>query len=66
MKHSMPADRWQRSSYCEHMNCVEVCRNPDGVLVRNSTTDTLASIISFPPLAWVRFLTEIKASRFDV
>jgi hypothetical protein len=55
---------WKKSSYSDTIDCVEVLRLPDEVLVRDSKNpdgDTLA----ISTAGWTNFLADIRDGKFD-
>jgi hypothetical protein len=55
---------WWRSSYCADNACVEVARDGDVVLIRNSERPD--DIIRCTTSGWTAFLAEIKAGDIPV
>jgi hypothetical protein len=56
---------WRTSSYTSGNGaCVEIAELPDMTAVRD-TKDRQGAMLIFSPLAWSRFVGEVKAARFD-
>jgi hypothetical protein len=49
---------WQRSSFCNGGDCLEVARQDDAVLVRNSRDP--GSWLSFSAASWDEFVSKVK------
>lgn len=63
VEHGATRPRWQRSTRCEHANCVEVSLGGE-VLMRNSARPEEPSL-KFEPAAWRDFVAAIKSGLFD-
>jgi uncharacterized protein DUF397 len=55
---------WLRPSECSGGNCVEVARDGDRILIRNSS-DTEAGTASFDGDEWSAFTRAVRRGQFD-
>jgi len=58
----MPQE-WRRSSFCGDGACVEVAREGDEILVRDSK-DSDGPVLRFTPEEWAAFLGGVEAGEF--
>jgi Domain of unknown function (DUF397) len=67
MRHDLPEDRWQKSSYSSDTggNCVETQLTPDGFVAVGDSKDRSQGAFTFPPRAWEAFVNSVKAGNFD-
>lgn len=58
--------RWRKSTYSgtQGGNCVELARDEQGLLARDSKAP-LSGMLSFAAVSATAFLTAVKAGRFD-
>jgi hypothetical protein len=56
--------RWHKSSFSAVGNCVEVARNGNQILVRDST-DPLGPTLSYTGSEWDAFVQGVKQEEFD-
>jgi len=57
--------RWRKSSRSSTGNCVEVWRQPDEVLLRDSK-DPHGAVLTFDRSAFSGFLAGVQAGEFDL
>jgi hypothetical protein len=55
---------WRRSTYCSSGGCVEVAREGQDIVVRNSTDGD--NVVAFAPDAWTDFVQAIRDGEFDL
>jgi hypothetical protein len=55
---------FRKSSFCGSSACVEVARDGDGVLVRDSK-DPAAAPLRFTADEWAAFVAGVRAGEFD-
>ncbi|WP_073251549.1 DUF397 domain-containing protein [Cryptosporangium aurantiacum] len=55
--------KWRRSSYCGHASCLEMCRDDQRVLVRNSAAPHGAQL-ELSAALWREFVEAAKAGAF--
>jgi Domain of unknown function (DUF397) len=54
---------WRKASFCASNECVEVARQDDLILVRDSE-DASGSVLRYTTEEWLSFVREIKAGEF--
>jgi hypothetical protein len=54
---------WQKASYCQSGECVEVVSKDGQVLVRNSQRPQ--RIVRYTPAEWQAFVQGVRAGEFD-
>jgi predicted secreted Zn-dependent protease len=59
----MPDLTWQKSSYSQQGNCIEIARHGPDVIIRD--TDNPANFITVTAADWQAFLAGVKADEFD-
>jgi hypothetical protein len=55
---------WRRASYCASNECLEVARQDDLILLRDSK-EASGSVLRYAPEEWLAFVRGIKAGEFD-
>lgn len=56
--------QFKKSSACsDSCCCVEVARQPDGIVVRDSKT---GGVLTYTPDEWTAFIQGVKAGEFDI
>jgi hypothetical protein len=55
---------WRKSSFSGTIDCVEVRRERDQILVRDSK-DPAGPHLAFPPGAWISFVTAVRSGLLD-
>ena len=58
--------RWVRVSRCDHGQCVEVARGPDGVYVRDSKLGDASPVLGFTNAEWEAFVAGVKRGEVDL
>lgn len=68
MRHDLPEDLWQKSTYSSDTggNCVETQLTPDGLVAVGDSKDRAQGAFAFQPDAWEAFINAVKASRFGL
>ncbi len=68
MRHALPEDLWQKSSYSSDTgaNCVETQLTLDGLVAVGDSKDRSLGAFTFQPHAWEAFVGSVKAGDFDL
>jgi Domain of unknown function (DUF397) len=68
MRHDLPQDLWQKSSYSSDNgpNCVETQLTPDGYVAVGDSKDRSQGAFTFRPHAWEAFVNSVKSGHFDL
>lgn len=58
-----PAPAWRKASFCAAGECVEIARQNDMIVLRNSSAP--GTVVSYTTEEWQAFATGFRAGQFD-